>query len=78
MTEKLFPELEKLAEKSSELETIQGFLEFTQKKRIEFGSWENDTFEPHPVNISDLIYEYLGVDMNTVEKERRKILEQLP
>ncbi|GFD84939.1 hypothetical protein KUL150_09980 [Alteromonas sp. KUL150] len=77
MSKRLFPELDKLAAKSSELETIEGFVEFMREKGVQFGCWENNTFEACPIKLSEFIYEYLGIDMSDVENERRKILEQL-
>ena len=77
MSGRLFPELDKLAAKRGEFETVEDFLLFMQGKGFEFGYWVNDSFEHRPINLSELIYEYLEIDTSVVEKERRKLLEQI-
>ncbi|ENI4487407.1 hypothetical protein ABXZ88_003279 [Vibrio fluvialis] len=74
---RMFPELDKLAACNSDIGTIRSFLEHMSGKGYEFGQWHGEGFCTANLDLEEAIHEYFDVNLNTVEKERRQVLEQL-
>ncbi|WP_218309902.1 hypothetical protein [Alteromonas antoniana] len=77
MNSRLFPELDKLAAFNSDITQIRSFLEEMSEKGFEFGRWDGDKFYPANLELESVIHEHFGIDLPTVEKERRQVLEKL-
>lgn len=74
------PECDKLLKVSEKSQSIGQFLDWLENEK-EFAiceHYETDgDYIPVSINIERLLAEYFGIDMEKVEKERRKILDSL-
>ena len=76
MSKRLFPELDKLAACSSDIELIRSFLGELNDKGYEFGRWDGDTFYPANLELDKVIHKHFDIDLTKVEHERRLVLAQ--
>jgi len=70
--------LERFSETECERETLGAFLEWLRERGIQLAVWRNDE-HLHPAHrpSSELIAEFLDIDLDQLEKERRALLERL-
>lgn len=73
------PMCDKLAAEKWKTQLIHDFLEFAEERGIHLGQWTGDGkfFWPRSGNNDDLLAEFIGVDMNEVEREKQAILEDI-
>lgn len=72
------PELDKLIEAKRESQAIGEFLDWLHEQGMAIGSYDkNDEFYPTHISIEGILAKYFNIDMNKVEKERRKLLAGL-
>lgn len=74
MSERIFPELDKLAAYNSDISQIRSFLEEMSERGFEFGQWDGDKFYPANLELEKVIHEHFEIDLATVEKERKQVL----
>jgi hypothetical protein len=72
------PECEKMSKVMKDSGICAEFLDFVLDKYV-LSQYSDDEEFPIPVNVNreKLLAEYFGIDLDKVEKERRKILEYL-
>lgn len=72
------PELDRLDKLRDSVMQITDFMEWlAAKKRTVLGSWRGEELVRVRASNQTLIYEFLGLDADKIEKERRKILAGL-
>ena len=76
-----YPMLERNADKSCEWDAIRGFIDWIHEEhRIVFARWSgrcNDRLEPALESLDKLIAEFLEIDPDQLEAERRALIEEL-
>ena len=73
------PECQKLSDKGKEWDSINQFFEWLQEKRLVLCFLDDFTenYYPHYQTIKDLLYEYLDIDKEKLEQERRALLDYM-
>jgi len=91
ITTEEYPNCTRLTERGDEWQVIAQFHEFLQEKKIwlaytitsrqfygeDYEDEPMDTMVPYPKNLRDLFYEYVDVDPTELDREQRRILENL-
>ena len=74
-----YPNLDKLTEHTAERFAIMTFLEWLSKRGISLGRWSKSGLCLDAIPASEherLLYEYLGVDQEALECERRALIAE--
>ena len=77
--EKEYPTLEKLKEKSTEREALEGFLTWLRREGIVLARWDKggNVLESAMLSDEELVFGFLGVDKAKVEEERRRLIASM-
>ena len=82
-TKMVWPEHARLIEQKHKTEIIHEFLEWCNGKKIELGRWVerggygDDKFMPRVEKVDNLLAEFIGINLEELEREKRAMLSQM-
>lgn len=84
MSEALYPEHDKLAAVQNEYNTMREFLEWLGERKMSFAEYREseNLSSPQlvsltPIESEEVIATFFGIDLDTIEEERRTMLDNL-
>ena len=69
------PELDKLAAVSNDYRILDEFFDYLQEQGLSLGKWHGERYVMASLDRALLLYDYFGLDHNSIEAERRALLD---